>query len=176
MQTLQELQAYSGERINAISRITPKDIRLDLDEQFAVIFFDGSTTKNHIKHFSICPKFVALQVLEIMQKTHRNKAFPNYQQLWKKITTFAKDEFNVRYTSHYLRARFETIADDTGISMNKVAYLMGEKCRDGHLPDIYILRNTQKFIFAYYQFLSEKLRLTQDLTYSKLNKTAEQLN
>jgi len=168
MQTLQLFQTYIGERIFAVAHVKDKDINLDLDEELAIIFFDGSTTKNHIKHFSLCPKNVATKVLEIMNKTGRQTAFPNHTTIWKQITKFAKDEFKIKYTSHYLRARFETIADDTGISMNKVNFLMGgaphgtdDTAKLGHLPQIYIMKQIPKMATPYKQYLQNKLDLTQ---------------
>jgi hypothetical protein len=168
-QTLQEWQAYLGERINACGLVTREAIHLDLDPDYAVVFFDGFKiwTKNHIRHFSICPHRVARSVLEIMQKTRRNTAFPNWQSVWKKLTKYAKETYNVRYHSHYLRSRFETIADDTGISMNKVNFFMGgsphgsdDTARLGHLPWIYLARQAPKYIRHYKQFLADPLSLT----------------
>ncbi|MFI5420355.1 MAG: hypothetical protein ACHQ1H_05260 [Nitrososphaerales archaeon] len=171
MQVLQQLQASLGERINAIGFIKEKDIKLDIDPNYAVVYFDGTTTKGHITHFSICPKQVALDTIEIMHKTNRQYSFPNYETLWEKITDYALKNYNMHYTSHYLRAKFETTADDTGISMNKVNYWMGgaphgtdDTARLGHLPEIYILKEAKKHIRFYDKFLATPLLLSNNTT------------
>ncbi|MGA2875742.1 MAG: hypothetical protein ABSE82_09430 [Nitrososphaerales archaeon] len=163
MQTLQELQAYLGERITAVSSITKKDINLDIDPQYTIVFF-ADHSKNFIRHFSICPKNVIQDALYIIERTNRERFFPNHQKIWDKITRYAKN-YNVRYTSHYLRSRFETIADDTGISMNKVSYLMGgtthaqDSAKLAHLPQHYLMKEAHKYISQYDQFLAKPLSL-----------------
>jgi hypothetical protein len=145
--------------------IQEQDIKLDLHPEYAVIYFDGTYTKDHIRHFSICPKDVALKALFIMHQTKRQFLFPNIERLWTNhITRQALKNYGVHYTSHYLRSRFETIADDTGISMNKVNYFMGgaphgsdDTARLGHLPRIYIMKEAQKMIRFYDQFLAKPL-------------------
>lgn len=167
MQVLQQLQASLGERIHAIGHIQEKDINLEMDSEYAVIYFDGTFTKNHISHFSICPKQIVSDTLEIMQKTKRQFFFPNYKSLWRQITNYSKKKYEVHYTSHYLRTRFETMADDTGISMNKVNYWMGgaphgsdDTARLGHLPEIYIMKEAKKHVRFYDQYLARDLSLT----------------
>jgi hypothetical protein len=165
---VQDLQAHLGERRGAIMKITPDQINFDLDKDLAAIFFNGTTTKCHIRHFSLCPKPIIEKTLEIMKDTQRTTAFPNFKRHWDVITKFAQKEFKVKYTSHYLRRRFETIADDSGISMNKISFLMGgspphgsdDLARLGHLPQIYVMKSVPKIAAAYKQYLQQKLDLT----------------
>ena len=171
MQALQELQAYLGERIRAISFLTENDFKFDLDEKYVVVLFSDEYTKNHIRHFSICPRQTAINAIHIARATNRKFLFPNYGSSWRKITRYALSKYNVPYTSHYLRTRFETIADDTGISMNKVNYLMGgaphgadDSAKLGHLPDIYILKEAKKYISFYDKFLANTLSLDSNTT------------
>lgn len=165
LQIIQELEAYLGERRRAIGYLKLTDFNLEINPDYAVAFFDGEYTKGHIRHFSICPQQTALKAIKLAHKTGREFIFPNYETLWKKIKNYALKKYHVHYTSHYLRIRFETIADDTGISMNKVSYLMGgtphtpDTTKLAHLPEHYLLKEAKKYIRFYDQFLAKPLSL-----------------
>ena len=63
-QVIQQIQASLGERQYAIGMIQEKDFELNLDDTYAIVYFDGEYTKDHIRHFSICFKDTALKAIE----------------------------------------------------------------------------------------------------------------
>jgi hypothetical protein len=114
-------------------------------------------------HICLMPLTFAKKVIETARKAGRNVPFPNYESQWKKIRKFAEAEYHVYLHSHYLRKRFQTIAESTLMPANHYALLMGDIPKEGHIPTTYSL-STQ-----YQVFLSKLIQeydsfLVRDLT------------
>ncbi len=106
----------------------------------------------------------AKKVIDTAKNTGRRVPFPNYESQWKKIRNLAEQEYHVYLHSHYMRKRFQTIAESTMMPANHYALLMGDTPKEGHIPSTYSL-STQyqvflsKLIEEYHTYLADELRL-----------------
>jgi len=82
----------------------------------------------------------------------------------------------VRFTSHYLRKRFQTIGETTSaddMSPNEWTILMGDRPRFGHIPDVYSLIEQKTIIEDYERYLAPRLKLGE--SQSRIESRAIQL-
>jgi hypothetical protein len=159
--------AYSGERIAAIGLTTPKEIHFIEGTNSALIEIEACLNKTDISHPSIVPRDLAERILENVQVRGYSNLFPNHKSLFQHITWVARERHSVRFTSHYLRKRFQTIGETTSaddMSPNEWTILMGDKPKFGHIPDIYSLIEQHKIVDDYEQFLAPRLKLGERFT------------
>jgi hypothetical protein len=159
-QSLVDIQAFSGERVQCICTINTSQIKTFNDE-YAIISVKPSQTKTRIEHLSIIPKSVADKVLKIAKQAGRETPFPNYNSLWRDITKLALEKFNVRLTSHYLRKRFFSIAEKTSMPTNHWDLLMGSQKQTGHCAENYSLEDYSELIEEYDRYLAKSLALSE---------------
>lgn len=157
LRTLVDLSAYGGERVHAMCTFEPDQV--ELDTQVAIIHFHSYQTKTRLAHPSIIPRELFERVTSIEKETGRLQPFPNYPSLWKKIAQFSKSKYNVRLTSHYLRKRFFSIAEETPMPVNHWDFLMGSSQRTGHEANVYSLYFRNKLISEYITYLLPRLKL-----------------
>jgi hypothetical protein len=167
-----DLMAFAGERISALSMTEPKNVYLVEGTQSALLDIEAHLNKMDTGHPCIIPKELAERILENIQTHQYQTLFPNYRSLFQHITRVAKESHSVRFTSHYLRKRFQTIGSSTNandMSPNKWASLMGDAPSVGHLPTIYELIDNKETIEQYEEFLEPRLKLgeRQNKTESK---------
>lgn len=158
-----DLMAYSGERRHAINMTAVENVHLVDDTQSAIIDVPANVSKTATRHPCIIPKDLAEKLLERSQRLGYKVLVPNYQSLWTEITRLAKRKHNVLLTSHYLRKRFETLAEripSTDMNPNHWVILMGSKPTLGHMPDIYSLLSNTELIQEYEAHLRPRLALT----------------
>jgi hypothetical protein len=159
-QSLIDLQAFSGERVQCICTISTNQIK-SFNEDYAIIQVKPFQTKARIEHPSIIPKSVADKVLRIAKQAGRETPFPNYNSLWRDITKLALDKFNVRLTSHYLRKRFFSIAEKTSMPTNHWDLLMGSQKQTGHCAENYSLEDYSELVEEYHRYLAPCLPLSK---------------
>jgi integrase len=160
-QLLIRLQAYAGERIAVLARLTPISEYEDYDERYTLIHVRATDTKARNEHVCIIPKEIADELREYCRATQRSVPFPNYETLWREIRQTALEQFNVRLTSHYLRKRFHTIAGKTPMPINSWDYLMGDKQTAGHNANTYTLEDFTSLVNEYDRYLRPYLSITQ---------------
>jgi hypothetical protein len=158
-QSLIDLQAFSGERVQCISTINTSQIKT-FNDKYAIIEVKPFQTKARIEHASIIPKSLADRVLKIAKQTGRETPFPNHKSLWRDITKLALDKFNVRLTSHYLRKRFFSIAEKTPMPTNHWDLLMGSQKQTGHCAENYSLEDYSELVEEYDRYLANALDLS----------------
>lgn len=171
-QTLIDLQAFSGERVQCICTISTSQIKTFNDE-YAIIEVKPFQTKARIEHPSIIPKSLADRVLKIAKQTGRETPFPNHKSLWRDITKLALDKFNVRLTSHYLRKRFFSIAEKTPMPTNHWDLLMGSQKQTGHCAENYSLEDYSELVEEYDRYLASLLDLSKTSPEVELAKPTE---
>lgn len=120
------------------------------------------SNKARVKHPAIIPLKFAKRVIANADAAHRKAVFPNHVSQWKKITAFAKQEYNVKLTSKYCRKLYEDKAEDSTLKPSIAAFLMGDKTKlqqTGHLPQFYNLKLKfiEKIIADYKQSGIEEL-------------------
>ncbi len=130
---------YAPEGAKAIYKIPFEDIDPSRQE-YAILTIQKLRSKARVKHPCFVPIEFANTVIKLARQSNRNCPFLNHESLWKQITNFARQEYHVKLTSHYLRKRFYNIAQRTAMPENHWVYLMGEKLKQGHLPQVYSLR------------------------------------
>ena len=157
---LMDLQAYAGQRIKAIATIPLSQIDTNRND-FAILHIQPSQNKTRQKHECIVPIQLMKRIIERAKKLHSPTPFPNYEQIWKDITKFAQEYYNIRLTSHYLRKRFATIASDTPMDVNQWDYLMGTKKSKGHDASVYNLTFIDRLIKSYNTYLVNALSLEE---------------
>jgi hypothetical protein len=155
-QTVVDLQTYAGERIAALS-LTPITQYEDFNNEYTLIHIKAKDTKARNDHICILPKGLADKIRAICKSTTRSTPFPNYQTVWKEITSVASNKFGVRMTSHYLRKRFHTIAGKTLMPINEWDYLMGDKQSYGHNAGTYTLEDFAGLVKDYDKHLAPYL-------------------
>ncbi len=149
-----DYQAYSALALVPLEQIDTSR------EDVAVIHITPTQNKTRQDHQTLVPKPLMEMILNRCKELNLPCPFPNYAQLWKEITAFAKKKFSVRLTSHYLRKRFATIASDTPMDVNQWDYLMGTKKSKGHEATIYNLTFLdEKLIPDYQRYLQRSLSL-----------------
>jgi Phage integrase family len=126
-----DLQAYAGQRIHALATIPIQQIDIT-HPKYAIINIHTQQNKTRQEHFSIVPKELMQRIITRCKQLNTNTPFPNYEELWKSLTKYANEYYDVKLTSHYLRKRFATIASDTPMDVNQWDYLMGTKKSKGH--------------------------------------------
>lgn len=156
--TLMEYQAYAGERVQCLSKLDVPQIE-PFDNHYSIVRIKFNQNKVRIPHICIIPNRVAESIRRICFATKRNQPFPNYESLWKQITTHANQAFGVRLTSHYLRKRFHTIAGKTTMPVNSWDYLMGDKPSYGHGAETYTLEDFDSLVQEYDKYLAKELTL-----------------
>lgn len=133
-------QQYVPERATASYLVPFEDIDLSRKD-YAIIWIQAIRSKSRTKHPCFVPIQFAKKVIESAKSSGRNCPFPNYASLWKKVSTFAREEYKVKLISHYIRKRYVDIADSTTIPKSQAAFLMGDKtkiAKEGiHLDLIY---------------------------------------
>jgi hypothetical protein len=165
-----DLMAFAGERINALSMTEPKNVYLVEGTESALIDIEAHLNKTDTGHPCVIPKELAERILENSQRHGYKTLFPNYRSLFQHITRVAKKHHSVRFTSHYLRKRFQTVGSSTSasdMSPNRWSSLMGDTPPIGHLPTIYELMENKETVKQYEEFLAPRLKLGQRLTKSE---------
>ncbi|MGD0397186.1 MAG: hypothetical protein ABSB26_09835 [Nitrososphaerales archaeon] len=158
-----DLMAFSGERRQAINMTPVENVHLVDETESAIIDVPASVSKTATRHPCIIPKELAERLLERAQRLGYKVLNPNYNSLWHEITRLAKRKHNVLLTSHYMRKRFETLAEripSTDMNPNHWVILMGSKPTLGHMPDIYSLLSNTELIQEYETYLMPRLALT----------------
>lgn len=173
------LQAFSGQRINCLSTVS-FDQYEKINNQYTTIKIYWHQNKSRLTHYTIIPTYLAEKIIKYASKNKRNTPFPTYISQWQEITKYAKRKHNVRLTSHYLRKRFFSIAENTPMPVNHWDYLMGSKKREGHCAENYSLNDTTKLIQEYDTYLMKPLSLDknhQDISSTSIkNPETENLN
>jgi integrase len=157
-QTIIDLQAYAGERVQAICTV-PIDQWEDFDDSYTLVHIHAKQTKARNEHICIIPRTLAKQLRETCEVTKRNRPFPNYDNIWREITKLALKQFGTRLTSHYLRKRFHTISGKTPMPVNEWDYLMGDKQTHGHNAGTYTLEDFSGLVKDYDQYLAPYLSI-----------------
>jgi hypothetical protein len=155
-----ELQAYAGERIAALAKLTPLSQWEDYNEQYTLIHILAKDTKARNGHICIIPKGLADWLRDYAQVNKRTVTFPNYETLWREITKLALSRFQIRLTSHYLRKRFHTISGKTVMPVNEWDYLMGDKQSYGHNAGTYTLEDFSSLVKDYDHYLAPYLSIS----------------
>ncbi|HEV2139450.1 MAG TPA: hypothetical protein VGR53_11495 [Nitrososphaerales archaeon] len=155
-----DLQAYAGERVQAICTV-PIDQWEDFDNRYTIIHIHARQTKARNEHICIIPRTLADQIRNICKLTKRDRPFPNYESLWRKITRLALDKYGTRLTSHYLRKRFHTLAGKTAMPVNSWDYLMGDKQTHGHNAGTYTLEDFSELVHEYDKYLAPYLSIEE---------------
>jgi len=152
-------QAFSGQRINCLSTIPLNQI--DLSRQnYAVIHVFKYQNKSRQEHDTLVPFALMQRIVKRAKDNNLDSPYPDYKEIWTQITTLAAVKYNVRFTSHYLRHRFHSIASDTPMDVNQWDYLMGSKKRKGHDAQTYNLNFLdEKLIPNYDRFLARQLEI-----------------
>lgn len=119
---------YVPERAKAAYRVPFEDIDLTRSD-YAIVWIQMSNSKTATKHPCFVPIDFAKRVIEQAKASGRHCPFPNHESLWKKLTCFAKQEYNVRLVSNYLRKRYVDIAEQTTMPKAQAAFLMGDKTK-----------------------------------------------
>ncbi|MBI2183676.1 MAG: hypothetical protein HYU39_01825 [Thaumarchaeota archaeon] len=163
-QLLMSMQAHSGQRIAAISKLTFDKWDMTTSDKYALLNIPQIANKSRIAHPTIIPKPLAQEIIKHATQAQRRSAFPNSESLWRDITKLAAEKYGVRLISHYLRKRFQTIASDTQMNPNEWCLLMGAMPTKGHLPEIYSLNDLNKIIQDYDTHLSNALALDKNQT------------
>lgn len=157
-----DTMAYSGERIGAIGLSRLQNVHFVEGTNSAAIEIEGWLNKTDTNHPTLITKELAERVLENARVRGYNTLFPNYTSLFQHITKVARESHTVRFTSHYLRKRFQTVGETTSaddMSPNEWTMLMGDRQKFGHIPDIYSLIEQRKVVDDYEQFLEPRLKL-----------------
>lgn len=143
---------YVPQRAQAAYHVPLSDIDLSRND-FAIVSIrahsEAYRNKAKVSHPCLVPINFARTVIRAATQAERTCPFPNYRSEWKKITAFAKQEFNVRLVSNYTRKLFESKADQSRLRPSIAAFLMGDKTKlsaTGHLPEFYnaILRPMER--------------------------------
>lgn len=161
-----DLMAFSGERRQAINTTPIENVHLVDGTESAIIDVPACVSKTATRHPCIIPKDLAERLLERAQRLGYKVLNPNHGSLWREITRLARRKHNVLLTSHYMRKRFETLAEripSTDMNPNHWVILMGSKPSLGHMPDIYSLLSNTELIQEYEVHLRPKLALTGDV-------------
>ena len=114
---LMDYQSFAGERIGCLARAGIQRFKR-FDSKYTTLFIERTANKNRIQHHSIIPDSIAQRVLERAKSNPKGIPFPDYARMWKKITIYAREKYDVKLNSSYLRKRFETIAEETAMPTN----------------------------------------------------------
>jgi len=159
-----DMQAFSGQRIQALAKLPLEQYDLTTDSNFAILTIKNIQNKSRLEHETLIPLELAKHIIERSKQLHNTCGFPNYEELWKSITKFAEEFYGVRLTSHYLRKRFASIASETPMDVNQWDSLMGSKKNKEHDAPIYNLHDTQKLIKSYNTYLVRPLSFENETT------------
>jgi len=148
-QDLVQWGLYVPERARTAYQVPYSDIDLSRSD-FAIVQLHGTTpsqmnlrTKARVDHPAFPPIDFARSCVAKAQAAGYPCMFPNHSSEWKKITTFALQEYGVQLNARYLRKLFEDTAEETSIPISVAAFIMGDKgklARAGHLPEHYNLK------------------------------------
>ncbi len=160
-QKLMDYQAYAGERIACLCRRVTTNQFEDFDDKYTLVRVEEKQTKARYWHICIVPRNLAdwIRGYARQRRFCQTTPFINYETLWREITKFAYAEFGVRFTSHYLRKRFHTIAGKTRMPVNSWDYLMGDKQSWGHEAGTYTLEDFTELVQEYDRFLAPYLSI-----------------
>lgn len=158
-QAMIQWQQYAPERANAIYKVALPNIDLSRHD-YALIHIEKRNSKVRYKHIELIPIDFAKPIVERATASRRKTPFPDHASQWKKITAFAKREYNVKLTSQYLRKRFHGIAERTAMTENLWISLIGERPKKGHLPDVYSPKFIDDLAQEYALYLQERLTLS----------------
>ena len=159
---IMDLQAYSGQRITALATTKPEEIDLDHDSELAIISVHRKRNKSRRDHVTLVPKSIVQRMIQRSKELNNIVLEPNAEGLWHDITIYAASKYNVRLTSHYLRARFSTIASRTPMDVNEWDYLAGCKKPKGHDADRYNLTFLDDNLLPdYKRYLLKRLAIRQ---------------
>jgi hypothetical protein len=133
---------YYPERATATYRIPLSDFTKigELAVAWVETHHPDYSNKSKVRHPAIIPWAFFEHVESRAKAAGRTCPFPNYRAEWKKITAFAKNEFNVRLVSNHTRKVFEKLAGRARLNPAAASFLMGDKTKlnnTGHLPLIY---------------------------------------
>ena len=159
-----DMMAYSGERICAVGLSKLENVHFIEQTNSVLVEIEGWLNKTDTSHPTLIPKELAERILDNAQERKYGTLFPNHKSLFQHITKIARERHSVRFISHYLRKRFQTIGETTNaddMSPNEWTTLMGDKPKFGHIPDIYSLMEQRKIIEDYEEFLVPRLKLGQ---------------
>jgi hypothetical protein len=156
------LMAYGAERIYALGHVPIENVHLIDDSNVALLDIPAKVTKTDEAHPSAIPKELAERLLEEAQQNGYSCLMPDIRTRFKHITRIARQHFNVRLTSHYLRKRFETrcerIPADV-VNPNHWVILMGSRPTLGHMPNIYSLLSNKEVVQEYETEILPRLAL-----------------
>jgi hypothetical protein len=155
-QKLMDLQAYTGERLAAIS-LTPISQWEDFNDAYTLIHIKAPDTKARNEHVCIIPRTLADWLRNYCKQTNRDRPFPNCRTLWHEMTQVILTKFGIDLSSHYLHKRFHTIAGKTAMSVNSWDYLMRDKQSYGHNARTYTLEDFGELVREYDRYLAPHL-------------------
>ena len=106
-----DLMAYGAERRRALSMLPLENVHFVENSNTAILDIPARLAKTGINHPTIIPKDLAERLLQTASENGYTVLMPNFHSIWNRITRLAASKYKVRLTSHYLRKRFETIAE-----------------------------------------------------------------
>jgi len=171
-----DLMTYGAERRNALSHIPLENVHLVENSDVAILDIPARLSKTATEHPSIIPKELAERLLDKATRLNYNCLMPNFNSVFRRITAKALQRHKVRLTSHYLRKRFETIAERIPadqMNPNHWVILMGSRPTVGHIPQIYSLLNDRELVEEYETQLMPKLALSGETTKPQASKPAQ---
>ena len=158
-----DLMAYGAERRRALNMLPLENVHLVEGSNVAILDVPARLSKTGIAHPAIIPKDLAERLLDKASTNGYTVLVPNYGTIWRRITKLAINSHKVRLTSHYLRKRFETLAEripSNEMNPNHWVILMGSKPTLGHMPEIYSLLTDRELITEYETYLMPRLALS----------------
>lgn len=173
-----DLMTYGAERITALSRLPIENVHLIEDSNAALLDIPANIAKTGLAHPSIIPKALAEKLLDRATALGYKTLFPNSKTRWRRITKLAESKYHVLLTSHYLRKRFETLAERipaNEMNPNHWMVLMGSKPTLGHMPEIYSLMSDTELIQEYETHLMPRLALTGETFKHQSNQSEQTL-
>jgi hypothetical protein len=160
-----DLMTYGAERLNALSKLPIENVHLVEDSNVVLLDVPAHLAKTGVAHPSIIPKELAERLLERATTLGYKTLFPSNKTRWRHITKLAQAKYHVLFTSHYLRKRFETLAERipaNEMNPNHWIILMGSKPKLGHMPEIYSLLSDRELVHEYETYLLPCLALSGD--------------
>jgi hypothetical protein len=158
-----DLMAYSGERIQALAMTPPEDITFIEETNTAIINMRASRSKTATEHPTCITKDLAERLLQRAQEYGYPVILPTYDSLFRTVTKLSEKKYEIHFTSHYLRKRYETICETVPaneVNPNHWLILMGDKPSYGHRPRIYSLRSDEQLAKEWETHLLPRLDLS----------------
>jgi hypothetical protein len=170
---------YVPERAKAAYRIPWERID-ETRSDYAIAWIEPEVgiNKSRVRHPALIPIDFYRRIKRNALAANRTSPFPNHDTLWRRISAFAKNEYQVRLVSNYLRKFFEDKAEDSKLSPSVGAFLMGDKTKlaqTGHMPLFYNnkLKFVEKLIEAYKESGLEHLLNITDPPTDKLSEVEQ---